>query len=179
MLPDYLFKHVVKVEGEFVNHPMDKGGPTKWGITLGTLSSYRQRHTTVDDVGFLSETEAKLIYGSLYYEANKINLIKSKKILLILFDQCVLWGSIAAVKRMQRVLNLAPFHSKIEVDGFLGPRTLEILNTIDEDELSRYYIQKSQLDLVSVAVKDTTQLVFLKGWISRTHILWNSLEGIT
>lgn len=176
MLPDNFFNHIIKVEGEFVNHPMDRGGPTKYGITFKTLSTYRGRGVTVDDVGFLTEVEAKKIYNDMFFENYKIHLLASQKIQLILFDQGVLWGPVTAIKKLQNVLNLNPFYSKLKVDGVLGPETIKKINLLNENDMGRKYLQRAQDDFVSFVVKDPSQLVFLRGWINRTHLLWDSME---
>ena len=53
-------------EGGFVNHPTDRGGPTNFGITQGSLASWRKRDVTYGEMQALTVEEAKAIYRSLY-----------------------------------------------------------------------------------------------------------------
>jgi lysozyme family protein len=63
-LPE-LFKH----EGGYVDHPADPGGATNFGITLGTLQSFRGKPVSKGDVRNLTKREAGLIYRARYWDA--------------------------------------------------------------------------------------------------------------
>lgn len=59
---------IVGREGDrYTNHPADKGGPTKFGITLKTLQGIRP-WATEHDVQRLTRDEATAIYVQLYIE---------------------------------------------------------------------------------------------------------------
>ena len=53
-------------EEGYVNHPKDPGGPTNWGVTLATLSAYRGRKATIQDVRNLKKHEAQKILSDMY-----------------------------------------------------------------------------------------------------------------
>ena len=36
----HIIKEIIRREGGYVNHPNDRGGPTKYGVTHKTLSRY-------------------------------------------------------------------------------------------------------------------------------------------
>lgn len=63
---DDILDGILRREGGFVNHPLDHGGPTNFGITQATLAAARGRKVTVDDVRSLSEAEARDIYRKRY-----------------------------------------------------------------------------------------------------------------
>ena len=48
---------VLRREGEFVQHPADAGGPTKFGITQATLADWRHAPVTASDVSALTIDE--------------------------------------------------------------------------------------------------------------------------
>jgi hypothetical protein len=68
MTDDQILTDLLAREGGYVNHPADRGGPTHHGITLATLSRWRGRDATVEDVKDLTEYEAREIYRALYLQ---------------------------------------------------------------------------------------------------------------
>jgi hypothetical protein len=65
---DNIIKGILNREGGFTNKPADKGGPTKYGITQKTLTAWRQKPATIQDVKDLTLDEAFQIYKKLYVE---------------------------------------------------------------------------------------------------------------
>lgn len=64
---DAVLDDLIAKEGTtYTDIPGDLGGPTKFGITLKTLSIHRGHDCTPDDVKNLQEDEARLIYTELY-----------------------------------------------------------------------------------------------------------------
>ena len=57
----------LKNEGGYTDHPLDKGGPTNKGITIGRLSEYLGRNATKDEVKNLDFETIKLIYKKCNY----------------------------------------------------------------------------------------------------------------
>lgn len=66
MTDDQIVERLLVFEGGYVDHPLDRGGPTNRGITLGTLSKWRGRPATVEDLKALSHEEAAAIYHAWY-----------------------------------------------------------------------------------------------------------------
>lgn len=62
---------IIGREGGYVDDPIDRGGPTKYGITQATLTTWRGRYCTPEDVRGLSEDEAREIYRRRYLEPFK------------------------------------------------------------------------------------------------------------
>lgn len=57
---------LIRREGGYVDNPDDRGGPTKYGITIRTLSTARGTQATKEDIYNLTEIEARDIYESMY-----------------------------------------------------------------------------------------------------------------
>jgi lysozyme family protein len=60
---------VLAVEGGYVEHRVDPGGPTKHGVTRARLAQHRGRPVTKAEVRRLTAAEAVAIYRTLYWDA--------------------------------------------------------------------------------------------------------------
>ena len=58
----HIIKEIIRREGGYVNHPNDRGGPTKYGVTHKTLSRYLKREASIEDVKHMTEETAYEIY---------------------------------------------------------------------------------------------------------------------
>ena len=57
-----LYAPILKeVEGGFVDHPADKGGPTNAGVTLATFKTIFGKDKTVDDLRNMTNAQWKRI----------------------------------------------------------------------------------------------------------------------
>ena len=63
---DQILDSLLQHEGGYVDHPLDKGGPTNYGITQGTLAQWRGHSVTADEVRALPVSEARAIYRTQY-----------------------------------------------------------------------------------------------------------------
>ena len=153
-----LIDEVIQREGEaYTNHPNDKGGPTKWGITLATLSSYRKKQCTAKDVEELTRQEAKAIYSSIY--AEPFSFCKDMEIHELLIDSAVNHGVGNAAKLLQRAIG-------VEDDGSIGPKTKmaviayrgSLFNAVFAERLTFYG---------RIVKNNPSQSVFIEGWMNR------------
>lgn len=158
---DLVFGH----EKGFVNNPNDSGGATNLGITIGILASYFGRPVMEDEVRGINKDLAKLIYKELFWEPMMLPQVSNAKVASILFDQAVLCGSPQAVMSAQRSLGL-------KHDGIVGPDTLAALNAAEESVFCFHFLAEQQAHYVDICVKYPNKLEFLKGWIRRTHQLF-------
>jgi hypothetical protein len=62
---DELIDDLIAREGGFVDHPADKGGPTRWGITQVVA----RRHGYMGQIEELPRSVAALIYEKQYWRA--------------------------------------------------------------------------------------------------------------
>lgn len=131
---DDIIDSIIDVEGpEYTNHPSDKGGPTKFGITLATLSKWRGRPCTAADVQALTEVEARQIYRSIYIVEPRFDQVAtiSPAIAHELVDTGVNMGQGVAATSLQRWLTALNRGGKdypdLTADGKIGPKTLAAL----------------------------------------------------
>ncbi len=147
-MPDVrqIAQEIVAREGGYVNDPADPGGPTQYGVTLGTLRALARDVNadgvvTVADVRALSAAQAVEIFLTRYFDRPGLCLLPAA-LQASVFDMYVNAGP-TAIKLLQRVLN-AQGH-KLRCDGVLGPATLAAVNTCDAQAL---------VDLYGVARRD-------------------------
>lgn len=164
---DELLDEVIAREGGFVNHPADRGGPTKFGITQRTLSEWLGRPATADEVRTLDEETAREIYVALYLARPRIDTLPPE-IVPQVFDMAVNHGPRRAVRILQEVLGLAGW--AVDVDGVVGPQTRKaafeaqaemgpFLTNAIADQRANFYRR--------LAAADPSQRVFLQGWLAR------------
>lgn len=61
-------KHVLKYEGGYVNHPLDPGGATNFGIIQRTYDAWNKKHfKPLQDVRHISQEEVASIYQTEYW----------------------------------------------------------------------------------------------------------------
>lgn len=127
---------ILAAEGSrYTNHPSDRGGPTKYGITLDTLAKWRGAPVTAKDVRSLKEAEARRIYEHRYIVEPGFDVVRqiSEPIAIELIDTGVNMGTKTAVVFLQRALTAFNRQGKLYhdllVDGMLGVKTLNALRT--------------------------------------------------
>ena len=163
-------KRVISLEGGYVDHPLDKGGATKFGITRKTLSEYRGYKVSKNDVAIMTEVEAYDIYYSLYYQKPRINNLPSE-IQGIMLDMCVNHGPRNSIKILQKVI-IESGLAVIKVDGINGSRTIGAARRCTA-VLGNYMIN-ALVDARIIFYKKIVesfpdQQVFLKGWLNRAE----------
>jgi lysozyme family protein len=167
---DQIIDDIIDKEGGYVDHKRDRGGATKYGVTLKTLSAYRGKPCSKQDVKNLTKKEATSIFMREYIIAPKINLLPSQ-IQPILADMSVLHGPKRAVILLQ--LALLGHGAGLVVDGNIGNRTISVskayLLSLGERVLINSIVRQRKEFCRSIVAKDPSQKVFLAGWINRAN----------
>ncbi|KEP69847.1 peptidoglycan-binding protein [Thioclava dalianensis] len=118
-------QEIVTREGGYVNDPDDPGGPTKHGVTLGTLQRLGLDETgdgQIDemDVRALTRDKAVEIFVQHYFDAPQIDKLPGP-IQASVFDMYVNAGG-SAIVILQRLLS--DMGQRLVVDGIIGPQTI-------------------------------------------------------
>lgn len=127
---DSLIDEVIGREGGYANHPADRGGPTRWGITEAVARAHGYR----GDMRHFPRADAVAIYRRLYWLRPAYDRVaeRAPAIAAELFDTGVNMGPTVASGFLQRALNAlnrgASDYPDIAVDGRIGPRTLAALD---------------------------------------------------
>ncbi|GAB5387094.1 MAG: putative peptidoglycan-binding domain-containing protein [Alphaproteobacteria bacterium] len=166
--------NLIAREGGYVDHPADRGGPTRYGIT----EEVARKHGYVGDMRHFPRSEAILIYEREYWRKPGFNQIAaiSGLVAIELLDTGVNMGTATAGKFLQRTLNAlnhnGKTHRQLDVDGICGPATRQalkqflqaepddgevlILRTLEGLQVARYE---------RLTVSDSNQKAFFPGWI--------------
>lgn len=134
MSVDTIINQILAEEGSaYTDNPVDAGGPTKYGITLATLSAYRGQSCTAQDVQNLQEDEARAIYLKRYWTDPGFSAIAKIDEALAekMCDAGVNLGPNQVSTWLQRVLNVmsqgGSLYDEIAIDGVLGQQSFAAL----------------------------------------------------
>ena len=117
-------------EGGYVDHPADRGGPTRFGIT----EAVARAHGYAGAMATLPRKEAAAIYRRLYWLRPKFDLVaeRSSRLAAELLDTGANMGPAVAVTFLQRALTAlnrnAGDYPDLVPDGRIGPSTLAALD---------------------------------------------------
>ena len=168
----------------YANDPVDAGGPTMVGVTIGTYRAYARKKGSrvpdIEDLKRISYTEWLDILKTMFWDKVRADDIKSQSIA----NLCVntVWGSGAGyIKVIQKTVGAYP-------DGIIGPKTLECINSQDPRVLfnrlwnrrKRFFedIVKNDVERYEKRIgrpaseyekKKYTKYRFLDGWLNRLN----------
>lgn len=169
---EQMITDIILREGDYVNHPDDKGGPTKFGITLDTLEEWRGEGLTEDDVKRLTEDEARDIFRVNFYEVPSI-FVLPEILQPIMFDAAVSHGPSTAVKLLQNLINEFNSALNLRVDGIIGAKTGKAAAWFVENAALILLVERRSDLYCDIVTLTPLQEVFLDGWVK-----WaNELKG--
>lgn len=160
MSPEAIIDDILRREGGYIDHPADRGGATKHGITLKVLADWRGQPVTADDVKKLTEVEAREIYRERYIVEPRLHKIIDEKVRALAVDCAVNHGPRQAVKLLQLAACVFP-------DGDLGPKTEAAVSRMDPAALYRRLCAARVRFYGQIITKDPSQSVFAAGWANR------------
>lgn len=146
--------------GLYTKATADRGGATRWGISIATLSGYRGKPCTDVDVKNLTQAEAEAIYETRYWNPLKCDDYASEAFAAGVFDCGVLTGTANAARTLQASVGAV-------VDGIIGPKTIAAVRASDKLTAACAFSVAWQKYLVSIVQRDRTQSVFLNSWLRR------------
>lgn len=120
---DASLKLVLVHEGGYVDHPSDPGGATNLGITRATLSAYKGRQVSKQEVRRLNVATAAAIYRRDYWDVARLDELPAG------LDYCVFDGNVnsgvsRSIKWLQEVIG-------VKQDGVIGVHTLSAVDDFD------------------------------------------------
>ena len=158
-----IFDYLLRVEGGYSNDENDKGGKTKFGIIEEEARKYGYK----GDMQDLTKDFAKNIYLKKYYLGNKLDKVVNDKVALSICDWAVNSGR-NGTKNAQIAINQLT-NANLDVDGIIGNKTLEALNSVDSNKFLEVYHNLQRIYYKGKVEADRTQEGFLTGWLNRVQ----------
>jgi len=141
----------------FVDHPDDRGGPTRFGITKSALSRYRDRAVRTEEIHGLKRREAKLIYEINYVTPVRGEDISHGPLRLAMIDWSINSGPSRAARAMQEIVG-------VSVDGIIGPVTMGEMQKHEPQQLFLHLMAARIVFVAGLVSRDHTQAAFILGW---------------
>ena len=126
---DNLLDELVEREGGFIDHPADRGGATRFGVTEAVARAHGYRGA----MRAFPRDEALAIYRRLYWLRPRFDQVATlaPRVAVELFDTGVNMGPAVAATFLKRALTALNRSGKdfadLVPDGRIGPRTLAAL----------------------------------------------------
>lgn len=162
---------ILRHEGGYVNHPADHGGTTNRGVTIATFQSYAQSDLgispTLQNLQHLTDAQATIIYQKRYWEPKGYCLLRDEKVALMVYDWSITSGR-AGLKI--RELLASHYHQNVSTRGGITAELMASLNSIPNQSDLLQRIGNIRKDYYrSIVANDSTQAVFLNGWLNRVN----------
>ena len=156
------------------NRAADRGGWTKGGVTIDTLSAHRGYRVTVQELAALEEPEARVVYATRH--VRPWQWLPDERLRLLLADWSVTSWHDDPARALQRAVGAS-------VDGAAGPetrgKTLAALEAGQGDQVYREVLAARIRFYIDLALEDppmrpllrvhkTMQIHNLRGWVNRT-----------
>ena len=172
---DELIDEVIGREGGYSNHPADRGGATRWGVTEKVARAHGYR----GDMRSLPRDEAAAIYMRIYWLRPGLDRVAplAPRLAAELFDTGVNMGPAVAAGFLQRALNAlnrgAEDYPDVPVDRRIGPRTLAALERFlarrgrNGEQVLLKAVEALQGErYLSLAEQRPANEAFLYGWLA-------------
>jgi lysozyme family protein len=153
----------------YENVPGDRGGPTKWGVTIGRLATIKgvklpkagtsAYNRLVDDLKALSPDEIKAIYKRDYWDAVRGDDLPPG-VDFAVADFGLNSGPSRAAKYLCRCLGKPQ-------SGTLNNDVVQAAHHADLDDLVNAYCDARASFLRGIVASNASQGKFLKGWLNR------------
>lgn len=151
---------VLDAEGGLVDDPDDRGGLTNHGVTQVTYNRWLEdTGRPKQSVSKITNDEVISIYHTYYWVKGHCDAL-AWPVSYVHFDGCVNHGTAAAIKILQRALDVAD-------DGHWGPKTQAAADATDPDELVERILWARLEVYARIVSGSNSQRKFLLGWLNR------------
>lgn len=162
---------VLRLEGgsKYTNKKSDRGGATKYGITIATWRTVgydKNGDGKIDekDVQLISEEDFKKVLKRNFWDKWKADEIKNQSVAEILVDWIWASGKWGIIKPQQLL--------GVKADGIVGKQTLAAVNGYPNQRQLFEALKNARKAYINKLIKaDPSQIVNKKGWLNRINAL--------
>ena len=164
---------LLKNEGDYQQNPKDNGNynskgelvGTRWGISAKTLERWQNWPPTAFQMKTLAKATALQIHESWFWNAMRANQINNQQLAELIVDHAINSSPKRAAIILQKTLN-SRYNKRLVVDGIVGSKTIQAVNSVNADDLYRYYwIARKQY------YNSLNNPFFIDGWLNRLKII--------
>jgi typhoid toxin secretion A len=161
---DPAIEWVLSHEGGAADHPDDRGGVTRWGISsrVAIAAGWVEDEQAIRS---LTRDQAIDIYRSHYWTGSGLAGLVDQAIATKTFDLLVHAGPVAATEALQRALGRCG--RPVAIDGRLGPITTEAANAAHPCRLLLALAQEQRAHYARIIRHRPSQQAFQRGWFRR------------
>lgn len=163
-----LWPFILSWEGGFANVAGDRGGATKYGVTISTWKAQGydkdgDGDIDVDDLRLITTKDAMEICRRNFWNRWRADEIKDQSVANLLVDW--VWASGRyGITIPQSILG-------VKVDGVVGPKTLAALNGWKYGQEALFNVLLSNREAYINMIAKGTQAKFKKGWLRRLRAI--------
>ena len=151
--------YLLDLEGFDADHPADRGGRTRWGVTQKSYDRYRKsKGKEPRSVEFITPDELSEFYRDEYWLPAGYGLVNPLDFCVFQFG--VLAGPARSVKLLQAVLG-------VKADGICGPATKYSAEQANKRCVVDEHIAGQRAHVDRIVERDGSQKAFIKGWHNR------------
>lgn len=137
----------------------ESGWHTNKGVTYATYVAYFGKDNP-GDFFKLTDEQLQYIFIKGYWDKVKGSEIKSIHIAACLVSWAWGSGSKSSIKAIQKLVGT-------KVDGVIGNKTIEAINSADEQELFDKWVEARRKFFISISKEGTPNTAFRRGWLRR------------
>jgi lysozyme family protein len=160
----YFPKLIQHESPKYTNNPRDKGGPTKYGVTLATWKEHGydkdgDGKITEKDVMLITREDARMIAKKLYWDFFQADAIANQSLAELIVDWGYNSGQGLVAQKLRHLLSIAE-GMKVRAQDINIPSAGDLFDQVKSERIN--FIN-------AIVAHNPSQMTFFKGWMNRIN----------